>query len=118
MEERSPYARPLKRSNAVYSGGGSTRPTMEEIDDDLANTHGAEPAKDNKMDQNLSVKQLFLRYQGIAYMLMPSKRFDAIYIYIYILLLIIHISVNVLWARKILLISYSIPCVVHFWWCT
>lgn len=69
MDERSPYARPLQRANAVRSGqpikGG--RLSLEEIEealDDAANSHGEIAAKDRIKDQNLNVKQLFLRYSS------------------------------------------------------
>ena len=60
MEESSPYARPVKHMNAVRRGLNS-----EEADLGDENLDPAHVASDRVQDQNLSVKQLFLRYSGI-----------------------------------------------------
>ena len=55
MEENSPYARPTKHMNAVRKGLNSEEFAYEEL---------SHVASDRIQDQNLSVKQLFLRYTG------------------------------------------------------
>ena len=62
MEESSPYARPVKHMNAVRRGLNS-----EEADLGDENLDPSHVASDRVQDQNLSVKQLFLRYSGIYF---------------------------------------------------
>ncbi|XP_060595012.1 putative ATP-dependent RNA helicase DHX57 [Ruditapes philippinarum] len=57
MEESSPYARPLKHMNAVQRGVAGEE---EQYDD--SGSGPAHKASDRVQDQNLSVKQLYLRY--------------------------------------------------------
>lgn len=59
MEESSPYARPLKHMNAVQRGVAMEEEQYEENDSN--STH---KSSDRVQDQNLSVKQLYLRYSG------------------------------------------------------
>lgn len=60
MEEKSPYARPLLKSNATFRYG------MEYDEDyEFINNDPSKPAADHIKDENLSVKQLKMRYQGI-----------------------------------------------------
>ncbi|XP_060083551.1 putative ATP-dependent RNA helicase DHX57 [Ylistrum balloti] len=58
MEESSPYARPLKHSNAVPGRGGFIDPNQYEDD----RTEASQPPKEKAKDENLTVKQLFMRY--------------------------------------------------------
>ncbi|XP_053396236.1 putative ATP-dependent RNA helicase DHX57 [Mercenaria mercenaria] len=57
MEESSPYARPLKHMNAVQRGVA-----LEEEQYDGSDSGPTHKASDRVQDQNLSVKQLYLRY--------------------------------------------------------
>ena len=61
MEENSPYARPMKHMNAVRRGLHSEEGSLEE--ENLGPTY---TASDRVQDQNLAVKQLFIRYSGEA----------------------------------------------------
>ena len=63
MEEDSPYARPLKYMNAVIRGieREENQPVCEETSDSL------HIASNRIQDQNLSVKQMYLRYPGNAF---------------------------------------------------
>jgi hypothetical protein len=54
------YARPLLKSNATFRYG------MEYDEDyEFINNDPSKPAADHMKDENLSVKQLKMRYQGI-----------------------------------------------------
>ncbi|KAH3859109.1 hypothetical protein DPMN_101756 [Dreissena polymorpha] len=57
MEDSSPYARPLKHMNAVQKGVAQEEERSYEPGDGPAHR-----ASDRVQDQNLSVKQLYLRY--------------------------------------------------------
>jgi hypothetical protein len=58
---QSPYARPLLKSNATFRYG------MEYDEDyEFINNDPSKPAADHMKDENLSVKQLKMRYQGIS----------------------------------------------------
>ncbi|KAL4238484.1 ATP-dependent RNA helicase [Mactra antiquata] len=59
MDESSPYARPLKHMNAVQRGLANEEYNME---DDTSTSNSSHRASDRVQDQNLSVKQLYLRY--------------------------------------------------------
>ena len=59
MEENSPYARPIKHMNAVRRGLHS-----EDVDLEEDNVSPSHTASDRVQDQNLSVKQLFMRFSG------------------------------------------------------
>lgn len=62
MDEHSPYARSLKKSNSVFKYG------MDYDDEyDLINSDPSKPAGDHIKDENLSVKQLKMRYAGIFF---------------------------------------------------
>ncbi|XP_061172560.1 putative ATP-dependent RNA helicase DHX57 [Saccostrea echinata] len=56
MEERSPYARPLKQMNAVRQGQ-----SWQTYEEDL-NTDPGKPPGERVKDENLTVKQLMYRY--------------------------------------------------------
>ncbi|XP_033733730.1 putative ATP-dependent RNA helicase DHX57 isoform X2 [Pecten maximus] len=58
MDESSPYARPLKHSNAVPGRKGYIDPNSYE--DERA--EASQPPKEKAKDENLTVKQLFMRY--------------------------------------------------------
>ena len=67
MEDTSPFARPVKHMNAVQMG-------MVEEEEGLALYDGpAHKASDRVQDQNLAVKQLYLRYDGTTGCLVESK---------------------------------------------
>ncbi|CAC5361083.1 DHX57 [Mytilus coruscus] len=57
MEEKSPYARPLQKSNAVFKYGAEYDDEFEFINNDPS-----KPAADHVKDENLSVKQLKMRF--------------------------------------------------------
>ena len=60
MEEKSPYARPLKQMNAVRQGQ-----SWQMYEDDT-NTDPGKPPGERVKDENLTVKQLMYRYSGNA----------------------------------------------------
>ena len=60
MEEKSPYARPLKQMNAVRQGQ-----SWQMYEEDT-NTDLGKPPGERVKDENLTVKQLMYRYSGIA----------------------------------------------------
>ena len=73
MEERSPFARSMKTMNAHPGtgkggrGGGGGGRVMEDIEDELKRlslSTDLQAAKDNVQDQNLTLKQLYIRYSG------------------------------------------------------
>ena len=69
MEERSPFARPLKKMNAVRQENldrDNHSLPLEDIETALANINiqSVAPPKDNILDENLSVPQLYRRYSG------------------------------------------------------
>ncbi|XP_071163439.1 putative ATP-dependent RNA helicase DHX57 isoform X5 [Mytilus edulis] len=57
MEEKSPYARPLQKSNAVFKYGADYDDEFEFINNDPS-----KPAAEHVKDENLSVKQLKMRF--------------------------------------------------------
>lgn len=59
MEEKSPYARPLQKSNAVFKYGADYDDEFEFINNDPS-----KPAAEHVKDENLSVKQLKMRFPG------------------------------------------------------
>ena len=72
LEERSPFARPAKRTNAVRRGQGQYEEHLDEVEAELSmisNVESVAAAKDNIMDQNLTVAQMFRRYQGTCFFL-------------------------------------------------
>lgn len=58
MEEKSPYARPLKQMNAVRQGQ-----SWQTYEEDYNSDPGKPPGERMK-DENLTVKQLMYRYSG------------------------------------------------------
>ena len=60
MEEKSPYARPLKQMNAVRQGQ-----SWQMYEEDT-NTDLGKPPGERVKDENLTVKQLMYRYSGNA----------------------------------------------------
>ncbi|XP_074640128.1 putative ATP-dependent RNA helicase DHX57 [Tubulanus polymorphus] len=55
LDEGSPFCRPAKIANAI-------REEIEDMMDGMTITSAGKPAKDNIRDENLSVKQMFIRY--------------------------------------------------------
>lgn len=77
MDERSPFARPLKRANAAPKSSSGTRATVEEITeelDGLSVSHATVLPKDTLQDQNLTPKQLYMRYSGEIIQFLSSCR--------------------------------------------
>ncbi|XP_069118914.1 putative ATP-dependent RNA helicase DHX57 [Argopecten irradians] len=58
MDESSPYARPLKNMNAVPGRKGYIDPNAYEDE----RTEASQPPKEKAKDENLTVKQLYMRY--------------------------------------------------------
>ncbi|ELT89229.1 hypothetical protein CAPTEDRAFT_101871 [Capitella teleta] len=65
LDERSPFARPLKRMNAAPKAGVSTRLPTDDIIDEIEQATNAVAPRHSLQDQNLTPKQLVARYPGI-----------------------------------------------------
>ena len=65
LEERSPYAKPMKKGSSRQ--GARKDCGYDDLEDDLSvRMTGTVAAKNNVPDQNLTVEQMYKRYEGNA----------------------------------------------------
>ena len=71
LDENSPLARPVKRSNAKPSEASARamgKVRYDNLDEEISEAFASttfNPAKDNVRDANLTLPQMALRYQGM-----------------------------------------------------